>query len=196
MLSQLAVCLAVLSGDAAAPANAPVAAPKFSVGSRVVVVHETPLRVDDRAVKQLPPGTTLTVEETQDGYLGVTAGRQGWVDENDVVAREKSLGPLSDLVTSDPDNVDLRQARASIAVSQKKWDTALEDYSALLRLEPEEVQHYLDRAGAARCQARLGCRFQRLRRSGAALKRFQRSTHAPRLRLGPKGGSREVHCRF
>ena len=145
MLTQLVVCLAVLGADDTAPANNQAAAPKFAVGSRVIVIHETPLRVDDRAVKQLQPGEALTVEETQDGFLGVTAGRQGWVDEKDVVIREKAIESLSDLITHDPDNVDLRQARGQLAAEQKKWNVAIDDYTQLVRLEPNEAKHYLDR---------------------------------------------------
>jgi tetratricopeptide (TPR) repeat protein len=120
------------------------AAPKYHVGSQVIVIHETPLRVDDRPVKQLEVGTPLRVEELNDeGFLGVTVGRAGWVDAGDVVAVEDALEPLSQLLAQDADNVRLHQARAVIAAGKKKWDLAIEDFTALMRLEPDETKYYL-----------------------------------------------------
>ena len=144
MFMKLLFCVAAMI--AAGAANAAGAAeltdakdaPKYHVGSQVIVIHETPLRVDDRPVKQLEPGTPLRVEELNDeGFLGVRSGQAGWVDSQDVVAAEDALEPLGKLIAEDGDNVRLHQARAVIAGAKKKWDVAIDDFTALMRLEPD-----------------------------------------------------------
>ncbi|HTQ37556.1 MAG TPA: tetratricopeptide repeat protein, partial [Pirellulales bacterium] len=120
---------------------------KYKVGSRVIVIHETPLRVDDVPVKQLEVGTPLAVEELNDqGFLGVTSGKQGWVDAADVVPLDEALEPLSKLLAQDADNVKLHQARAAVAEEKKNWDLALEDLAALIRLEPDKTGYLINRA--------------------------------------------------
>ena len=54
---------------------------------------------------RVKPGTALVVQELSEGFLGVSAGRDGWVDEKDVVPLDKSIEPLSELIVADPDNV-------------------------------------------------------------------------------------------
>jgi tetratricopeptide (TPR) repeat protein len=124
-------------------------AKKYHVGSQVIVIHETPLRVDDRPVKQLEPGMPLRVEELNDeGFLGVRSGQAGWVDSQDVVAAEDALEPLGELIAADGDNIRLHQARAVIAGAKKKWDVAIDDFTVLMRLEPDQTKYYLLRGDA------------------------------------------------
>src|SRR5215471_19037131 len=126
----LSFLLFVAAVAAARADDTAATAPKYHAGSRVIVIHETPLRVDDHPVKQLDPGTALLVEEIKDGFLGVTSGRQGWVDETDVVPVEKSIGPLTDLLAHDADNVELHELRADVADELKDYDTMVADYTA------------------------------------------------------------------
>jgi tetratricopeptide (TPR) repeat protein len=142
------VLIVVAAFGAAQADDTATTTPKYHAGSRVIVIHETPLRVDDHPVKQLDPGTPLVVEEVKDGFLGVTSGREGWVDETDVVPLEKSLGPLADLLAHDADNAELHLTRAEVADELKEWDTVVADYTALIRLQPDELK-YLRYRGAA-----------------------------------------------
>ncbi|HEY2828216.1 MAG TPA: tetratricopeptide repeat protein [Pirellulales bacterium] len=155
MLLKLLIGVLALAADGstapsgAAESTAAIEAPKYHVGSRVIVIHETLLRVDDHPVKQLEPGTPLRVEELNDqGFLGVTAGRAGWVDAADVVPLEDALEPLTQLIAQDADNVHLHQARAVIAEAKKNWDLAIEDFTALMRLQPDQSKYYLMRGDA------------------------------------------------
>ena len=147
MLASFILCIAVLGGDDDAQAK-PQPAGSFEVGAKILVVRETPLRVDNRVVETLPPGTPLRVEENQDGYLGVTVDRQGWVDQNDVAPAEQAVEALGPAIANDHDNIQLHEARLRYAGWQKKWDVALTDCNELIRLEPNEPGHLLERAYA------------------------------------------------
>src|SRR5262245_57758777 len=140
----VAIALAAEDG-AKSPPQHPA---KYKVGSEVIVVRETPLRVDNRAVKTLSPGLALAVEELQDGYLGVTVDRQGWVDENDVAPVDDAVEALEPAIASDPDNAKLREIHLRYACWREKWEAAVTDSTALIRLEPEEPGHYMERVYA------------------------------------------------
>ncbi len=146
MIGKLLLSILVLATDGSTQpsvADAPKT-PKYHVGSDVIVIHETPLRVDDYPVKQLEAGTPLRVEQLNDeGFLGVTSGRSGWVDAADVVAADQALEPLNKLIADDADNIRLHQARAVIATSKKNWDLAIDDLTTLMRLEPDATKYYL-----------------------------------------------------
>jgi tetratricopeptide (TPR) repeat protein len=148
MLATLLIAVLALLAESASPTRASET-PKYHVGSRIMVVHETPLRVDDSPVKQLEPGTPLRVEELNDqGFLGVTAGRPGWVDAADVVPFAEALEPLSQLLSGDADNIQLHEARYLVAEAQKKWDVAIDDLTALIRLEPDKPEILIMRSDA------------------------------------------------
>jgi tetratricopeptide (TPR) repeat protein len=148
MFCKLLLSLLALAADGA-DSSAKPDAPKYQAGSRVIVIHETPLRVDDYPVKQLEPGTPLRVEEVNDqGFLGVTSGRAGWVDAADVVSVENAIEPLTQLLEHDTDNIRLHQTRAVIAAAQKNYDVAIEDLTTLMRLEPDATKYYLLRGDA------------------------------------------------
>ncbi len=153
MLVALLFLLSSFVADASSPAGE--TPPKYEVGSRIIVIRKTPLMVDERIARQLEPGTPLSVEELKDGYLGVTAGKQGWVDQNDVVLAERSVGPLGELIAKDPDNIMLHELRASMASEQRKWDVAIDDATELIRLEPDKIRWRLFRADLFKEQSQL-----------------------------------------
>ncbi len=123
MIGKLLLSILALATDGSAQPSAADApkTPKYHVGSDVIVIHETPLRVDDYPVKQLEAGTPLRVEQLSDeGFLGVTSGRSGWVDATDVVSADQALEPLSKLIAEDADNIRLHQAAGRHCHSQKE----------------------------------------------------------------------------
>jgi len=140
MFRSLMICLAALAADGASDT------PEYQVGNYVVVVQETALVVDGSPQKTVPIGTIILVEEIENGMLGVTAGRKGWIEPIGVATPERAIEKLTRLLAKEPDSAVIHRARANAAMMTREWDIVIADLAELIRLEPDESSNFYVRA--------------------------------------------------
>jgi tetratricopeptide (TPR) repeat protein len=108
---------------------------------RVEEIRGSRLRIVP-AMDTLP---TLDGQPVEPRFAKIMASHGGWVDASHALSLDRAEARLTEVIGGKPTAL-LHVRRMAIRWAQERWEGALEDASAAIRLEPDEVAHYLRRA--------------------------------------------------
>lgn len=109
----------------------------FDVGETVIVIRETEVRVENRAVDRLSLGMELQIGAIHGNWLWVSRGHPGWVDSQHVVGLGQAIPVLTEMIRQRPDQASLYNGRGLVWHAQKSYDRAIADFDEAIRLSPQ-----------------------------------------------------------
>jgi len=122
------------------------------VGKRVLM-KATNVQLLDSGRKAIQDGLPLDVDSLKvvaekDGRIQIEdfRGIVGWVKKDDTVLSTEALGYFSERIRRDSKDADAFVGRARSKVSNGEFDTAIDDMTSAIGLEPKCVEFYLYRA--------------------------------------------------
>ena len=121
----------------------------YRIGDRVVVrCDRLQLRSHQEDSETLTIGTCLTVRDTRDDLLGVSAGTPPWVHEEEVIPLGSAIDHFTTRIDRHPHDPRLHFARGKVCIELKEYRKAIADLDHAIELDPNFAGAYSERAVA------------------------------------------------
>ena len=132
--------LPVLDLAAAEPQHGP-----YKAGDFVVVIRQSELKVENKAVDTVEPGVLMGVDQVQGDWLWVTHQKSGWLVSANVIPAQNAVEYFSAALRRNPADARLFARRGVARALNEDYPGALKDYNEAIRLKPAEAVYYGDR---------------------------------------------------
>ena len=117
----------------------------FNVGDSVTTIKDTDIKSQNRVLGTLSAGMTVTVKKVDGSLALVDADIVGWVPVESVIPLDKAAPYFTALVNHAPNDPHNYYFRAGVWQTQGKYDLAINDYGAAIRLDPKQAAYYTER---------------------------------------------------
>jgi beta-lactamase regulating signal transducer with metallopeptidase domain/Tfp pilus assembly protein PilF len=134
--------------SAAEPGKFDPATHVYHVGDRIVAIHQAPIVHDGTRVDRAFMGWVYAVDKVEGTRIWVSAKTPGWIDSRHVIPFERAHAYFSDMIDRQQNVWYARRARATILMYDGQFETAIQDFSELLRQNPKDHTVWNDRGRA------------------------------------------------
>lgn len=109
---------------------------QYKIGDKVIIIHNTEIRVGEKSLQRLSRGLPLKVEDVKDGWLWVSHKATGWIKTQDVTSPPEAVGIFSEQIRQNPRDSGAYTARGMAWHGRGETDIAIRDYTEAIRLDP------------------------------------------------------------
>jgi tetratricopeptide (TPR) repeat protein len=117
----------------------------YKAGDFVVVIRQSELKVENKAVDTVEPGVLMGVDQVQGDWLWVTRQKSGWLSSANVIPADKAVEYFTAAIRRNPGDARLYARRGVARALNQDFPAALKDYHEAIRLKPSEAVYYGDR---------------------------------------------------
>jgi tetratricopeptide (TPR) repeat protein len=117
----------------------------YKAGDFVVVIRQSKLKVENKAVDTVEPGVLMGVDQVQGDWLWVTRQKSGWLSSANVIPADKAVEYFTAAIRRNPGDARLYARRGVARALNQDFPEALKDYHEAIRLKPSEAVYYGDR---------------------------------------------------
>ena len=126
-----------------------LASPAFAeyvVGDMVVVIHDTNIKVGEKALQGLARGVGLKVQAVNGEWLWVSNEATGWIKKSDVATPTQAIAVFTEQIRKNPHDSDAHVCRGLAWFDKGEIEIAIADMNEAIRLEPNHPSAYGSRA--------------------------------------------------
>jgi len=119
---------------------------KYKRGDRVVLTSAAKLVIPAKTVGELPQGIVATVRHVNGPWIWIRSGRAGWLDAKYVVPLQEGVQYFTAQLTRNKNDGTAYASRAHVHRNLGDLNGALKDYSAAIKLDPDNAFAIKNRA--------------------------------------------------